>query len=145
MKQEIIYELIKKIKSQPNLMRKVKVFVAVGSMALVITGALVIWGGVSAVKFIVFQANELSQSPVASDQIEKLKSEVTGLPRLTPLACWGKAQSLMTMQSWLDRPFIDNLLNLKVACLENTAATCEGAECANTKERLNTDEGRTVI
>ena len=144
MKQDVIIELIRKVKSQPNLMRKVKIFVAVGVVGFVITGALLVWAGVSAVKFVASQTSELTQSPVAKEQIEKLKTELNGLPRLKPLTCWGKAQSLMAMQPWVEQPVMDNLINLKVACLDQAPVTCEGIDCANMKEHINTAEGRTI-
>ena len=144
MKQDVIIELIRKVKSQPSLMRKAKIFVAVGVVGFFITGVLLVWAGVSAVKFVASQTSELTQSPVAKEQVEKLKTELNGLPRLKPLACWGKVQSLMAVQPWIERPAIDNLINLKVACLEQTPVTCKGTDCANMKELINTAEGITI-
>jgi hypothetical protein len=144
MKQDIIFALIQKIKSQPHLMRKAKIFVAVGLVVFVIASVLVIWTGLTAVKFIATQTSELTQSPVAIEQLAKLKTEVSGLPSIKPLACWGQAQSLMAVQPWVERPVIDNLMTLKTACLEYAPSTCEGADCVNKKELINTVEGRTI-
>jgi hypothetical protein len=144
MKQDVMIELIRKVKSQPSLMRKVKIFVAVGVVGFVITGALLVWAGLSAVKFVALQTSELTQSSFAKEQVEKVKNELNGLPRLKPLTCWGQAQSLMAVQPWVERPANDNLMNLKVACLEQAPVTCEGTDCAKIKELIKTAEGKTI-
>lgn len=144
MKQDFVKEVIKKIKSQPKLMRKVKIFAAIGAVSFLIMGALIVWAGISAVKFVVSQTSELTQSHIAEEQIENLNLEIEGVLRLRPLNCWGKAQSLMAAQPWIERPAIENLKNLKLACLEHAPPKCQGADCALMKEIINTAEGRTI-
>ena len=45
---------------------------------------------------------------------------------------------------WLARPALDNLKNLKMACLAQATAVCEGDECSQMKQLMNTVEGRTI-
>jgi hypothetical protein len=144
MRQDIIYEVLRKIKAKPGLMRKVKIFAVVGVVGFVITGALVIWAGVSAFKFVASKTTEVINSPTAIAQVENLKLEANGLPKLQPLDCWVKAQSLMAVEPWLARPALDNLKNLKVACLDTTFPVCEGHECTQMKKLINTAKGGTI-
>lgn len=144
MKQDIIYEAIRRIKAKPGLMRKVKVFLAVGAVGFVIILALVTWAGVSAFNYVASKTTEVIQSPGALAQVENLKLEAKGFSKLQILSCWGKAESLMAVEPWLARPALDNLKNLKVACLETVPAACEGSACTQMKEITNTAEGETI-
>ena len=143
MKQIIFLELLKNLKAKPNLMRKVKIFAIVGVVGLIVTSTLVIWAGVSAFSYAANKASEVIQAPQTTAHLENLKSEVKGL-QLQPLNCWGKAQSLMAIEPWLQRPALDNLKNLKVACLEAAPPVCEGHECTQMKKLMHTAEGRTI-
>ena len=144
MKREIIFELIHKLKEKPHLMRKLKIFAVIGVVGFLITGGLAIWAGVTAFNYVATKATEAVQSPMAQTHVDNLKAELKNLPKIQALSCWGKAQSLLAVQPWLERPVIDNLINLKVACLEDRAKVCEGTECNNLKEKLNTDEAGTT-
>ena len=135
MDQDVIYKVVRKLKQKPNLMRKVKIALAVGVVGFFVTGALVVWAGLSvfgsAFTYVAVKKNEVMQSPTTQAQIENLKSEAKQLPKFQPINCWGKAQSLLAVQPWLERPALENLMNLKVACLEQIPAKCEGADCQN--------------
>ncbi len=144
MKQDIIYEALRKIKAKPNLMRKVKLFAAVGVVSLLLIVVLTIWAGVSAFNYVASKANEVIHSPMAQAQVENLKLEAKGLTKFQPLGCWVKAQSLIAVEPWLARPALDNLKNLKVACLEATVPVCEGHDCTQMKNQMNTAEGKTI-
>lgn len=144
MKQTILLELLRNIKTRPKLMRKFKILAMVGAVGVVVTGALVIWAGVFAFNFVATRATELIQSPQTSAHVENLRAQANELPKLQALNCWGKAQSLMAFEPWLQRPALDNLNNLKVACLESEPAVCEGKECAQMNQLRNTHEGRTI-
>jgi hypothetical protein len=117
MKHILFLELIRKLKARPHLMRKVKIIAAVGVVVFLMTGALAIWAGVSAIGYVAGKANGVLQAPQTAVHIESLKTDLGGL-KLQPLNCWGKAQSLMAVEPWLTRPALDNLKNLKTACLE---------------------------
>ncbi len=144
MKQDIIFQVLRKIKAKPDLMRKLKIFAVLGVVGFLITGALAIWAGVSAFNYVASKTSEVIQSPTTQVQVENVKIELKRLPRFQALNCWNKAQSLMAVQPWLERPAIDNLVNLKVACLEQLPAVCEGTECENMKKLMNTAEGTTI-
>lgn len=46
----ILFEISRKLKAKPRLVRKVKIFAVVGIVGFLITSALMIWTGVSAIK-----------------------------------------------------------------------------------------------
>ena len=143
MKHVLFYEIMRKLKSEPALRRKLKVFAVVGVTCFLVVGGLVIWAGVSAVKYVVTSTNQVISSPATHDQIQNAKTELRKI-QFQPLNCWGKAQSLLAVQPWLEKPALDNLKNLRVACLESKPAVCEGVECSQTKDLTNTVEGRTM-
>ncbi|MES2769890.1 MAG: hypothetical protein V4596_12155 [Bdellovibrionota bacterium] len=126
MKKIIFLEILNELKAKPHLMKKVKIFAVVGFVGLLITGALTIWAGLTVMNYVAIQATNAVQSPVAQMNIESLKSEVEKLPKLQALSCWNKAQSLIAVQPWLERPALENLANLKSACLEDKI-TSEGS------------------
>jgi hypothetical protein len=143
MKEDIFIEIIRKLKAKPNLMRKLKIFAVVGIFGFFVTGALVIWAGLSAISYVKDKTNVVINSPQATGYVENLKVQAKGLS-FQPLNCWVKVQSLMAVEPWLARPALDNLNNLKVACLEASTSGCEGQECSQIKKQIQTEEGKTI-
>jgi hypothetical protein len=144
MKQSDFLEILVKLKSKPGLMRKVKIFAAVGIVGLLATGALVIWAGVSAINYVASSAHQAVESPVTQGHVENLKTEINGLPKFQAISCWSKAQTLLAVHPWLERPALDNLANLKVACFEHMPIPCEGAQCANLRESIGAGKELTI-
>lgn len=140
MKRVILLEVIRKLKSKPHLMRKLKIFAVIGFVGFLITGALTIWAGVAAFNYVATKATEVAHSPVTQMNVESLKTEFKRIPKTQALNCWGKAQSLMAVQPWLERSAIDNLIDLKVVCLEGKTVLCEGHEC----NQIHTVEGGSI-
>ena len=143
MKTDLILKIIKEAKAKPNLWRKIKVFVAVGFTGLLVVSALTIWAGITAFNFVATTATTVIHSPTTQAHAENLKSDLAAL-KVQPLSCWAKAQSLLAVEPWLQRPPGEILSNLKVACLEGAAPPCKGEECANLKNLSNTAEGITL-
>lgn len=144
MKQVIFLELLRQlIQSKHKLIRKVKIFALVGLVGFLVTGALVIWAGVSVFSYAASKTNVLMQSAQTTSHFENLK---TGVKRITlqPLNCLDKAQSLIVVEPWLARSPLDNLKNLKAACLEVTTPFCEGSNCSQMKKLLHKTEGKTI-
>ncbi len=144
MKQDIINKALRKLKAKPGLTRKVKIFLAVGVVGFVITAVLVTWAGVSAFNYVASKTTEVIHSTAALAQVENLKLEAKGFSKFQILSCWGKAQSLIAVEPWLARSALDNLKNLKVACLETAPAACKGEECTQMKKLINTSEWGTI-
>ncbi len=140
MKRLIIFEILRKIKSRPEVLRKVKIIAFISLVGFVLVGALTIWAGVSAFKYVVATTNQAVMSPQIKNQVQNMQSELKQI-QLQPLSCWNKAQSLLALQPWLEKAALDNLRNLKVACLDSLPAVCEGDECTQMKKTMNTAEG----
>lgn len=105
----------------PRLMKKIKIFAAVGVVGFIVVGALVVIAGIAAFNYLADQTQITLQNPENSERIEKLKLEVSGLSNLQPTSCWDKVESLMAVEPWLAKPAIENLNTLKVACFAPSA------------------------
>ena len=143
MKKVIFFEILRKLKREPHLMQKVKTFAIIGVIAFVLVGGVAVWAGISAMKIAATSANQMVFSPTTQGYLHQAKSELKQM-QFQPVDCWGKAQSLLTVQPWLEKPALDNLKNLKVACLDSKPAVCEGHACEQIKELMHTAEGRTI-
>ena len=131
MKQVIFYEIINKLKSKPSFVRKFKIFAVLGLVGVVAAVSLALWAGASALSYAVKSVDQVAVP---------LKTEIQQM-QFRPLNCWGKAQSLLTVQPWIEKPALDNLRNLKMACLESKPTVCEGVSCDQVKKLMNTAEG----
>lgn len=143
MRRVVLFEILRKIKSRPALFKKVKIFFFVGIVGFVFVGGIAIWVGISTLKYVAETANQVITSPSTQSQIQNAKNELKKL-HFQPMNCWGEAQSLLAVQPWIEKPVFDNLRNLKVACLDSKPAFCEGVECSQMKQLINTSEGRTI-
>lgn len=143
MKKTVLLDIISKLRARPDLMRKAKVFVAVGIVGLLVMSGLLIWAGVSTFKFVASKANEVIESPQNAAHLKDLKSGIQGFSAVQALGCWDKAISLMAVEPWVVRPALENLENLKVSCLQKVSKVCEGPECVQ-KQQLNATKGETI-
>lgn len=144
MKQIIFYEILKKLKQKPNLVRKVKAFAVAGGIGFIFASGLLIWAGLSAAGSFASRASQIYGSPATQQHLESLKAEIKGLPKVQPLNCWGKAQSLMAVEPWLARSALENLINLKAACLEEQPFPCEGSDCSQMRQMMKSTEGSLI-
>ncbi len=137
MKHTRLTEIFETLKTNPKILRKIKIFALVGIVGFLITGALMVWAGLSAINYVASSAIQAVQSPIAQSHVENLKTEIKSLPKLQAINCWGKAQTLLNIQPWLERPVRENLANLKVACFEQKPNICQGAQCEQMKELIH--------
>lgn len=125
MKRSNPLELIKNIKTNHQLKRKLKIFLGVSFVGSLMLGALLIWGGVAAFKTITsFETNPVVQEKIinwnnsnAKDKISGLEVEINNLPTLVKVGCWTTSKSLMRLGIWFEKPIDENFNNLKSACL----------------------------
>ncbi len=94
-----------------------KKLLVLGIVAIAVISGVIIWGGISLIRF-------------ASGHLSTVTVE----------SCLNKAQSMMNATSWVTVPVVDNLKDLKTACLEAEAPICEGDVCQNMKQRMSTAE-----
>lgn len=141
MKPIIILEILEKIRTNQKLYRNFKIFAVVGILGFIVTATLLIWAGVSTIKYVASSATEVIQTQSAQSHMANLKAQIEGLPKLQITNCLGMAQDLLSVQSWLARPAAENLTNLKRACFEQNTSHCEGVPCDEMKQLLNKQEG----
>lgn len=120
MKQIILHKLLKRLQTEPQLMRKVKIFAIVSVAVVFISGGLLIWAGLSAAKYVVAATNQSIKSTEGQQIMKTVNEELKSLS-FQPVTCWGKTQSLFSLQPWIERPVMDNIENLKAACFESSS------------------------
>lgn len=125
MKHPLLTEVLRALKSKPDILRKLKLFAVVGLVGFVFAGGVAVWAAVSGLKYAVTAANQAILSPAAQSQIHNVRSELQKV-QFQPLNCLGKAQSLLAVQPWLEREALENLRTLKIACLQSKPAGREG-------------------
>lgn len=143
MKKIINFKLIKELKSKPATMKKMKVFVVVGLVGVLIIGGLTVWTAVTATRYLASSVHQVVTSSLTQEKIHSIKKEFKNM-NFRQLDCWGKAESLLSLQPWFEKPALDNFRSLKIACLDSKPAICEGNSCEQMKDFFNTAEGRTI-
>ena len=141
MKNLIFLEIMNRLRAKPKLKKKLTIFVIVGVIGFFVTSGLVIWAGLSAVRFASNQVQALNM-PV---QLDRIESGIKSLPTITAMDCWGKTQSLMNLESWVKQPLVDTFRQLKVSCLQEKPSICNGENCQNLKMKMNTAESEAMI
>jgi hypothetical protein len=118
-------EELRYLKTNYKLNRKLKIFLGAGLAGILLVGALVTWAGIATFKSVAsIGANPVVQEKIKSwndtnvqEKIVSLETGVKNLPALTRVGCWTTAQSLMKVEVWIAKPFVENLNSLKLACL----------------------------
>lgn len=122
-------------------MKRLRIFAMIGVIGLFVAGGLATWGAFTSLNYVASKADQLIQSSEAQESFQSLKETVQGFSKDKALNCWNKAQGLLSVQPWLERPAVDNLANLKVACLDQRSSACEGGDCERVNNLTNTAEG----
>ena len=123
MNKYLLFSIWEKLKANPKLLKKAKVFVVVGIAGFVVVVSLGIWAGVSAIGYVASSASKVVQSPIAQSHFDNLSAELKEFPAFQPASCWEMSYSLLAVQPWLERPAIDNLTHLKMACFMKETKT----------------------
>ena len=112
-KQLVLIDVMKKFKADGQLKRKLKIFLGVGLVGLLLVGALIIWAGVATVQHVASLGADVN----VQEQVRDLKTEMPTIPALAKVGCWDKVQSILNVEVWFEKPVADNLQSLKDACL----------------------------
>jgi len=105
MKKELVYAIFKMIKSNKEFKEKIKIFLAVVIVGVFTTSAITVWFGFKAFNYVATKTKEVGQTLVVN--------------------CWGKVQSLIGIQVWIERSVIDHIIELKTACLDNNSSSTQ--------------------
>lgn len=131
MKPYLISEILRSLKSNPQVFRKLKIFLAVGLVFVSVLGGIVIWAGYSLFKGLVVTSDKLISSESAQTSWEAVQTRVT-IFQNRHQDCITKGQSLFSLQPWMEKSFGTNLQELKNQCLQSKDPTpCEGESCDN--------------
>jgi hypothetical protein len=130
MKDQILREILYKIKSRPDLKKKLKIAILVGVVGFFLTAGLVIWAAVSAVSYF---GNQLQTTNV-NGAVESLQTNIKNIPAVNALGCWQQAQNMMAIEPWLIRSLAQNLNLLKDSCLRASPEECKTEECKKNEQ-----------
>jgi cytoskeletal protein RodZ len=96
--------------------KKIKTYLVLAFCSFVLVLGLVAWAGIAAVEYVASAATQTLLPTAATQQISQLKEESKILSTFQPMTCLHKAQSLISVQPWLEQSVSLNLLDLKAAC-----------------------------
>ncbi len=104
---------LNRFKDNDQLKRKLKIFLGIGCLGILLVGGLILWAGVATVQHVV----KIGENSNMTEQVKNLKAEIPKIPALVRVGCWEKVQSLMNIQVWMETPIKENITSLKNACL----------------------------
>jgi len=114
MKSQIMAELLRQIKSKPHLKRKLKIFLGVGVVGLLLVTALTVYLGVVGAKYVA----SLGSNVDVARHAKTLKSTAESVTPVGVVGCLGAAQSLLNLEKLFLTPVEDSFRMLKRACLD---------------------------
>lgn len=112
MNHTLLVQLLRKLKTNPQLKRKVKIFFGFGLVGTFLVGALVVWAGIATFRSVA----SLGTNPIVQEKVLKLETEIQNLPALVKVNCWTTTQSLLDFQVWFEKPISENINNITTAC-----------------------------
>ena len=112
MSQVDLSETMRRFMANDQLKKKLKVFLGIGCLGILLVGGLIIWAGVATVKHVASVGANVN----VQEQVQNLRTGALNLPAIAKVGCWEKAQSLLAVQVWLEKPVAENIQGLKDAC-----------------------------
>ncbi|MBM9615682.1 hypothetical protein JWJ90_15545 [Desulfobulbus rhabdoformis] len=112
MNQSELHKAFNNFKANDQLKRKLKIFLGIGCLGMLLLGGLILWVGFTAVQ----QVAQIGRDVNIKEQVENLTGGVRDIPAVVKVGCWEKVQSLMNIQVWLETPLSENITSLKDAC-----------------------------
>lgn len=112
MKSFIFLESLKKFNTNRQLKHQHKIFIGAGIVGCLMIGALVVWGGIAALKTV----SNIGTNPIVQEKISNL-TEVQNMSALVKVGCWSTVKSLMNLETLFEKPVAENYNNIKSACL----------------------------
>lgn len=113
MNQLELQQALNKFKDNDQLKRKLKIFLGIGFLGILLVGGLIFWAGVTTVQHVAGLGSKVN----VQEQVQNLKGKIPGIPAIAKAGCWEKVQSLMSIQVWLETPVAENITSLRNACL----------------------------
>ena len=143
MKYSAIFYILKNLKENPRMWRKVKALAVFGMFGVVFLGGLAVWAGLSVIGYFSSVAHQYVQAPVTQSYVENAKTQVQQVHFKT-VSCWSQSQDLLQVQPWIEHGLAENIRRLKGACFESKVEDCQTEECLRMKKYINSTEGVSV-
>ncbi len=113
MKKILIDEIFRTLKTKSQLHKKLKFFLVIALVALVFIGSFTLYLGVVGVRYLASVGQEIN----IAEQTHILKDKVQSLPKSIQPTCLTAAQSMLSLEKLTQKPLIENVQELKTACL----------------------------
>ncbi len=112
MNQSELHKAFNNFTAKDQFKRKLKIFLGIGCLGMVLVGGLILWAGVATVQ----QAAKIESNVNVQAQVENLKGGISEIQAIVKVGCWENVQTLMNIQVWLQTPLGENITSLKAAC-----------------------------
>ena len=112
MNQSELHKALNNFTANDQFKRKLKIFLGIGCLGMVLLGGLILWAGIATVQ----QVAKIGSNVNVQEQVENLKGDIPKIPAIVKVGCWEKVQSLMRIQVWLETPLGENITSLQNAC-----------------------------
>ena len=112
MNQSELHKTFNNFKANDQLKRKLKIFLGIGCLGMLLVGGLILWAGVATVQHVA----KIGSNVNVQEQVQNLKGNIPKIPAIVKVGCWEKVQSLMSIQVWLETPLGENITSLQDAC-----------------------------
>ena len=111
-------------KPSPKLRKKLKIFLGISVVGLILSGAFAVYLGFMGMKYVAATVS----TPEIAEHAETLRSKVEQIPALTVARCLDAAQSFADIESLLATPILRNLQTLQQACFSSPAPALPSKE-----------------
>ena len=112
MNQSELQKAFNNLKANDQLKRKLKIFLGIGCLGMLLVGVLILWAGVATVQHVA----KIGSNVNVREQVENIKGGIPKIPAIVKVGCWEKVQSLMGIQIWIETPLGENITSLQDAC-----------------------------
>ena len=123
------YEIRKKLREHPEIVRKLKIFSIVGIMGFLMIGGMVVLAGVWVVNSVTLYTSRDIHPPIVRERLDNLNAEMREFVDVRALKCLDKAWSLVGISPWLEEAAVNNLIALKSVCLKEQKPVCKDQNC----------------
>jgi hypothetical protein len=110
--QSELHRAFNNFKANDHFKNKLKIFLSIGCLGMVLLGGLVLWAGFTAVQ----QVAKIGSNVTVQEQMKNLKGGISAIPAIVKVGCWEKVQSLLIIEVWLENPLGENITSIKDAC-----------------------------
>lgn len=120
MKKIFFHLLLHRAGASPRLKRRIKIFAALSLVGVFLAGGLAIWAGVAAFDYAAGAARSAHTAIISSQDLQSAGKKLAGEQPLLRPGCLARAQGMLNLSHWLEKPLQQSYRELRQACLEGT-------------------------